>query len=442
MTKRLLIILGVFLTALVLTTLVFNNFGGQKRSYSKVTINVQDPWLHNEDVYFYTGSFFAKYDTNSNSISRLSDYLFIQNGIGSVSWLEDSVVFQTSPSSSDRDDVTTAAQQLGAKPYQSHWWKYDFKTKQYQLITLSDADNCDSLTQLSSMLLACVSPQNSGTGSVALRLLNLSSKSSKSVFTTDDDIVNVAADDKSVYFVTSGLNGNQSLHAVGLNSLNEKKLFSSNGQVAYYAYGGQKILVNEVGYAQSKDLHADAVRPKSSKQKLVLLDDGKAVLDKTVKSLPISLFSNDDGEVLFSSLDSSVKRIREGKVETLAKPAKPELARGDFLFSAQSKLFIVTPGGELSSSPPTPRKDNSKYPSSFNTKSDNDKTGNSFVDVESGGSQDVFLYLPNVSSSQQQQAVGDMLAQKGFKPSEFNFTWFVDGVDFHAPISPNAIIIK
>ncbi len=130
------------------------------RDYSEITSNLQNSWLHNESVYFFSGSFFAKYNLENNKISRLSDYLNIKGGISSVSWDADSVVFQTNPRETDRDDVTTIAQQFNEKPFLPHWWQYDFQTKQYQLLDFAGINACSSLVQINDKLLACAMPQS------------------------------------------------------------------------------------------------------------------------------------------------------------------------------------------------------------------------------------------------------------------------------------------
>jgi hypothetical protein len=416
--------------------------GVEKRSFSKVTVNLQNSWLNSDDVYYYTGSFFAKYNTGTGSIERLSDYLFIKDGISSVSWSPDAVVFQTNPTDGTRDDVTTAAQQLGVRPYQPHWWKYDFQTKQYQLLALPGIDNCGSLVQISSGLLACLAPQTSGNGIRAIKTFDLASKSSRNIFSTDDGVSSISSDGQNLYFIVSSLSGAQSLHSVNLSSASNKELFSSKNQLAYYAYGGGKVLVDESSARTGKieDSHEGALPAAAAKQKVILLENGEKTFDKTVKLPPVTFYSDPAGDMLLSSLDGSISEVSGTGIKTIVGPATPSLAGGDFLFQAHNKLYVINPKNELLSSPATPR--TARYPSDFSTKNDNDKAGNSFIDVASGGVQSAYIFIPNVSSSQQELAIGNMLEQKGFKPSEFNFDWKPDSVGFHAPITPNAVIIK
>jgi hypothetical protein len=443
MSRRRLVILGIILLVLLsVIALGVGNHSAEKRTFGKLTVNVQNPWLGGNDVYYYTGSFFAKYDAQNNSIDRLSDYLFIQSGVSSVNWAPNAVVFQTNPSSGDRDDVTTAAGQLGAKPYQPHWWKYDFQTKQYELIALPGADDCVSITQINSLQLACLAPQASGDSSTVLKIFDLSSGTSTNIFSTDDDVSNITSDGQKVYFLLARLSGSQSLHSAGL-STKPQELYSSNGLLTYYVYGKGRVLINETSnnpkVVSAQDTHES---PTAIKQKLVLVEGSKTTWSKNIKSLPISFFTDSSGDMLFSSLDGSIKSVDAKGIKTVDKPAVPVLGLGDFLFTASHKLYKLSGNGELSSSPAMSRGINKKYPSGFSTKNDNDKAGNSFIDVAGGGKQNVYIFVPNIPSSQQELAVGTMLEQKGFKPSEFNFAWKVDSVGFQAPISPNAIVIK
>jgi hypothetical protein len=442
-----LVVLTSGVVLLALAWVVISHFNKPQRHFSEVTENLQSSWLHDGQLYYYTGSFFAKYDTSTGSISRLSDYLIIQNGISLPNWTPDAVVFQTNPASGDRDDVTTAAQQLGAKQYQSHWWRYDFQTKQYQLIALPGADTCEEVTQVSSSLLACAAPQSSGSSSMTLKILDLGSGSSRTLFSTDDDISNITSDSRNVYFVVTKLSGVQSLHSVSYSaSPVHKELFSGDGQLTYYSYGEGRILIddasNDTKSAKTGNTAEVSQQPFSAKQKLVLMNGGKTTFTKKIKSLPVSLFSDAAGNALFSSLDGSVSSVSGDGIKVLVKPASPVLKNGDFLFSAGDKLYNLGVNRKLYSSPGTPRGDNSKYPSSFNSVADNDPSGNSFINRLGNGQWNVYMYIPDVSSSQQQLAIGTMLEKKGFKPSEFNFTWVVDGADFNTPVSPNAIIIK
>jgi hypothetical protein len=438
--RRRAIILILALLALAFLAFLFIGEPGKKeRSYSRVTVNLQNPWLHDEDVYYYTGSFFAKYDTGANKIQPLSDYLFIKSGIGSVSWSPDAVIFQTTPGASDRDDITTAAAQLGANPKQTHWWKYDFTARKYELLALPGMDSCTSLTQAGQDRIACLAAQSSGTGSLAVKIYDLDTGSVKTVFSTDDGIDDMVSDGQTLYFIVTNLTNNQSLHSISLSSSDDKELFTSKEQLNYYVYGGGQVLVNETPNKNQKTL-PEAGTVKATKQKLVLLKDGGKTFEKSFKSLPLSLFSNDSGDVLFSSLDGSVKQIAGDSLKTLYKSARPPLQVGDLLFTAHQKLYLIGADGVLSSSPAIPRE--GRYPSSFSSGKDNDPSGNSFIDTPGPGKQDVFLFMPGVASSQQQAAVGKFLEKKGFKPSEFNFNWVVDGADFHSPVTPNAVIVK
>jgi hypothetical protein len=440
--KRLLKILVLLLVVFVAVVLVYGHVNKKEnRTFHRLTTNLQHFWLHGSDVYFYSGSFFAKYNLQTNQVVRLSDYLDIQGGISSVDWGTDAVVFQTNPSANNRDDVTTAASQLGLQPYEPHWWRYSFNDTQYQLLNFSGINDCSSLIQINHSLLACAKPQSSGSQSYQLNLFDVSSLTSKKLANSDDTIGGLATDGKNIFYTVTRLSGKQTLNEVNLSSQKVSELYRGDGTITYRAYTNDTLLINDVPVSNpgQTDSHADETPLIASSQKLVSLNNGGVVFTKNFRSLPIS-FYEDGGRAHISSLDGSIKYVEGNNLKQQFGTAAQPLKQGSFLFSYGGSLYMIGVDGILSS---WPKLNNShKDSSEFNISQDNDPTGNSWIDNESGGVRDAYLFRNDVSSSQQEQQVGANLEARGFWASEFNFNWVVDGADYHTPVAPKAIIIQ
>jgi hypothetical protein len=446
--RKLAALLVLAILAVIFFALGGSFVGNQKedRPLSKVTSNLQLSWLHGNDLYFFTGSFFAKYNLNQNKIERLSDYLDIRSGINSASWSRDSVVFLTSPGDKDRDDVTTAAGQLGEKPYGSHWWKYDFTTRQYQLLEFAGIDKCDAVIQVSSGLLACAASKSGDGSATEVKLFDIQNKNAKTLAYSDDQISNISADGNSVFYIVNGLGGKQTLKAASVSSKENKTLYESGGQLAYYAYPNNEVLVDETQRANpgsEPNVEDETGAPTETSHKLTLFSAAKDVFSKKLKSLPISFYADPAGRVLVSSIDGTIYTVKDSKLQQLSKQSKQQLSQGDFLFKSSGRFYVLGNDYVLSSYPKKEQPAGYRAPESFDITKDNDPSGNSTIDEPGeSGTRDAYLFLENVGSSEQELAVGNNLESRGFRPSEFRFKWIVDGVDFNAPIRPKAVIIR
>lgn len=413
------------------------------RTYDTLTSNIQNSWVHDRQVYYYTGSFFARYDIASDNIDQLSSYLFIQNGITYPSWSSDSVVFRTNPRPTDRDDVTTAASQLGIKPATPHWWRYSFTTKQYQLLNFSDIDSCSSVTQLTDDELVCQTDKASDSGASKLSILTISTRSAQDIATTDDTISSITTKGNNVYFVITSLGGTQTLYTATDSSLSKKALYKATGDLSYYAYQDGSVLIRDTPKVAATNSDSDTAKTVvPAKQKVTLLKNGAAVTTKTFNVLPLSFYETGDQKPAMSSLDGTIWQVGDQGFNKLFKAIKTPFESGDLLFNIDSAgSYVLRDTGVLAASPRTHSPDY-RQPSSFDIKEDNDPSGNWLIDAGTGGRRNAFLYLNSTSSSAQEQAVGDYLAKRGFRPSEFNLVWIVDGFEFSAPITPNAILVN
>lgn len=435
--KQLLVLL---LVALGVAGLILFFRGHQKttRSYNRVASNLQHSWLHNSDVYFYSSSFFAKYNLDNHQITRLSDYLYIKNGITSESWSPGSIVFQASSAGADRDDVTTAASQLGGQPLATHWWRYNFQLKQYQLLTFADQAGCSSLSQLSDELLACVEKRSTDNQTYRLLIINPVDKSTKKLASSEDMISGVSSKGDTVYYLTTALGGGQILHSSSLSAPKDTTIYTGEGELAYNI-DSNRIVVNEVISTANDQETRNAATP--SKQRLIVLNGQKIILSKNFRALPGQLYLDTDGAVRYASTDGLILSLAHDNVQQVSKPEQNPANSGGSLFTHNKIFFELRSDATLNASSKFSNESGYRSPAGFDPRKDNDTSGNSWVDLASGNVKTAYLYLGNVASSTQEQSVGDNLQSRGFLPSEFNFQWILDGVDFHAPISPKAVVI-
>ena len=445
--KRLLLSLSTILILLGGAYLAYGYFK-PTREYGDVTSNLQNAYLMDDALYFYNGSFFARYNTAKNTVDRLGDYMFIKNGISNLSWSPDAVVFQSNPQTQDRDDITTAAASLGEKQYNPHWWKYNFNDKQYQLLNFSDIDDCESLVQVNAVELACSKEQSPGSITNDLATYNISSKSSKKILSSDETLSSLSASKDVIYYLETRLSGAQTLKSVSLKSSKSNSLYQGEGQLSYVVGANGSVLINDGGdesiakIADESDSHADEASAKSSSQKIVLIEGGGVVLEKDIKSMPVLVFSNSSGQMMYSSLDGSVNEVTSDGIETLDKAPKNPLETGDRLYKINERLFVVSTNDDLLTSPHDLVGVSRRDPQSFDSVKDNDNNSDWWIDSTDMDNPGGYLYSESTPTSAQQLEIDKWLLQRRFWPSEFSFTWVADGAGFNAPISPRFVIIQ
>ena len=194
MSRRFIVVL-VLLVALVgvATFFIFHRQQKVDRLYSRLTSNVQSAGLINNEMYYFTGSFFAKYNFSERKIIQLSDWLDIKNGVENVSWDANAVVFSSKPSPGTRDDISTASSQLGVDPNTSHWWRYDFGNKQYQLLDFATIDACSALVQMNQEKLFCLQKSGETSTVTDVYMFDVAARSGTKIFTTNNTVDRLSA---------------------------------------------------------------------------------------------------------------------------------------------------------------------------------------------------------------------------------------------------------
>ncbi|MDB5170371.1 MAG: hypothetical protein JWO35_65 [Candidatus Saccharibacteria bacterium] len=444
MTNKRYLLIGLLLLSLF-GLLMYSVYGnrGEARNYSKVAMNLRNTWQDNSDTYFFNGTYFGRYNLLNNQSDQLSDYLYIASGITSVDWSTQSVIFQTNPSETDRDDITTAAKNFNVSQYSPHWWRYDFTTKQYQLLNFAGINNCDSVTHISEALFACVGPKSANDTSSQLSIYNLPLKTATPLTSTDNSITNVSSDGNGIYYIETRLSLKQTLKTVDLSTRKVQPIYKSEGAITYQRFGETTAIIETPVEKLSitEKSHSEEQNEPAYKQKVSVFKGGQPVLQKTIKSLPLGFAPGNTSTSQFFSDNGALWYIRADSIDKVYGKTKDALEAGDKLFNINNKLFLLRNDGELSSTSGL-GKNNYRKPSDFKIDKDNTSTGNSYIDKTQSGTNDAYLFLTDTPVSKQQAEVYKNLAGNGFRPLEFSFKWVVDGADFHAPINPNAVLIQ
>lgn len=97
-----------------------------------VAKNIEQPYFHENEVYFYTGHGFAKYSIGTQNTVTLSDFKVFPKVI-SMSITDKNAVFKTD-STYPADDFYKHLKNLGMATDISYWWVTDFGTGQTSLI--------------------------------------------------------------------------------------------------------------------------------------------------------------------------------------------------------------------------------------------------------------------------------------------------------------------
>lgn len=444
------IIGGLLVVVLAATALIvaLTHNSSVDRQYKYVTQNLQNAAQQGDELSFYSGSFFARYDLINHRFERLSDYLYIDGGINTVGWGSDAVVFQANPSQSTRDDITTAAQQLGVDPYTPHWWRYSFTQKQYQLLDLAGIQSCTQLLPVDNTHLACVQPQAAGNYATQLSVYDTAAKTSKKLVSSQDKISQLSVAGGRVYYIVTDFAGDERVESVATSTPGGQVQYRSKLHIAGYLAGSSnQLLVNEVPRLKEQDKKESAkqgdIGNKAISQKVLLVVGGETKSSVSVEAVTVNLYEDSSTKSLaFGTTSGAVYGVTGGSLKQLQPNAKTALANSDLLFSRGTQIYVLKTDYTLTSSPEIPRPAGKKLEQQFKPFDDNPDSGDSWIDEAKNGQREALIYLNNVPSSQQQLAVGQNLEQKGFIPSEFNLSWVLTGAGFNVPIAPKAVLIR
>ena len=427
--RKYIIVISFLILCAVIVILIIgltNKPGTEERQYHYLSKNLQDNWLSKNEIFFYTGSFFAKYNLDSHKITRLSDYLYIDGGIISPSWNQDSIIFQSSPSSGVVDFLSTSSDKLNYNPNTPHWWKYDFNQKKLFLLSPNKFDNCTSLEEINGEYLCLSEEENNGKN--LLTLYNLP-RNQKNVLVKSGETINgLSIQNNQLYYITSNLKGEQSLHSiVGKRS---EVIYKSSGLIrTFQAKDSSHIaivssdLINDNGKGS-----ADSTRGKLTNQKITLLENKKVIYQETYNKPNSYSYKDVVGAIYISFSDSSIYKADFDKktIKNTFLPSKEAQDNTNYVFSYKNQLFLIDLNNALFSSKKYKKPELYRDEQNFDVNNDNDINALFWIGPSQEGARGVKLHDSSISFNTYAEQLDTLLKNEYFEPSEFNLFWIPD----------------
>ncbi len=420
----------------------------EKTPLSNVSSNVFFPWYHNNDMYYFTGSSFAKYDLTNNKTTRLSNFMYINSELSSVSWTEKSVLFNVPEVKDDMfsqavnqfrphgdDDITSAPISLSSAD--NHWWRYDLTTNELQLLFFSGADECTTI-QENEGYIVCSRPYRGSQLETEIKTYNIATGELNTAFINKSPVYDIDIRNGKLYYISSDLQGVESIHTRSLNAPEkENTVYTSKETIVSFVVtqNDDKLLVQEVKKTKnSSDIHSDHDHSNTStepiSQDLLLLSakDGKKIANTSIES-PMGELGANKNTLYFSSANGvvieSVNDTLE-KSDSINEPPSGLItvfknAQYVYAISNEGTFYTTYQGG-------TPESD-----STFTAMGDD--AGSFYIDNTDDQDQTpVYLYDATKGFIANSETVSQFLISKGFDPNVFNLGWVIDSTANEIPL--------
>lgn len=393
--------------------------------------NVNNYQVVDGDIYYFTGSAFAKIDTKNGSVSRLSDYLLIKSNVGSFKYYSDGVIFKSFRSSDD--DISKIKSDI-SDSRASNWWFYSFKNKRYELINFGDIDNCVDLYKKEDTFV-CISEKNGNSQNRGVLLY----KNNTTINTGISGYIDrLYIDNKFIYYEKTNLDESSGLYRYSPDNHRNSLIYKSRENIIDYLINKDRayVLIDKSNRIENKDTHNTIQK----NQDIVVLSLDNKFSEVKNKSINGSLgeINITNGLVYFINRDGFYVDIDSDKtsIYRIAGAASPE-----DVFLINSRLFLINSSGVLYLSKNNIKKDELyRTPDSFDVEGDNIEGSNIWIEEAGKNKFRVYLYDNKVSFSGNANKVDYILARDYFNPLEFNIDWDLNSSNRSVLVSPSYTI--
>lgn len=409
--------------------------------FSKIHNNIQFPWQNGDSVYFFSGSLFAKYNLADNSVTRLSDYLLINQDIDSIKWSEKSVLFRSKTSTKAYDDLSLSLAGLGASKADMYWWRYDFASKTYQLLQLPGIEDCQDLFPYSETSFVCLPLDTNSQQSKKITLLAAGAAPAE-LYSGDSTIHDGDLAGNTFYFVSKSFSGKDTLSNIDLVSKQKTDIFESKGAIlSYKSNANGTVLAVWKELSQRPDPNAEPHDNQESDHHVALLEKGKVSDDQTISASRLNT-SRIGGDLFIVEAGGAVHQADGGKLKQIIKEDLSQTKDVRYFVKNNSDFYFVTSQNALLSTKDL-APSSLRSLSTFDSEADNDPDSGLFINTpDENGKTLVQFYDASRPFSEQALVVEKILKEDFFEPSMFRFVWSLNSTSNEVPVAPKASVLK
>jgi hypothetical protein len=438
MRQRVILVFGVFLLLVIAMFFLTKHTPVQQipEPFYKDASSLQQPTIIGNQAYYFTGSSFAKLDLASGQTHRLSDYFYSQGAVNVSSWTDHSVLFSTS-GTSDSDTFGQVILRAGHanSSNSSYWWRYDFQTRQLQLLDFRGAQDCASFSEVGQSLV-CLMPHSGSTHSYDFYGYSLDSHTWQKIRSVSQTVSSPSSVGNDLFYVTTDLSGRQSLWSLDVASANNTLVYSS-GRVFSYTADSSRVLLDEAPLPDAGSAGNAAISTGGAKvsQKLLLISTAGKVLKQVGLSGGTGQFMKTSGSLSYTLKDGNIFIAANGKNSIKQYLIdQPNIASAwqnngnTYFFDTKSNLMSTKKLSSL------------KGPDSF-IEVYNVEPNTFYINVVNGGQNTVYLNDSSKPFVANADGVAVWLNSIGFDPNQFSFGWQLLNVADESAITSNSAIL-
>lgn len=385
-------------------------------TFGRIAANIKQPELIGKDMYFFTGSAFAKINMVNGQSTALSSYFNSQAEVLVNSWSKDGVIFTTSGASDD-DLFGQVLGQKGLKSGDPHWWRYDFAKQSLQLINFEGVSTCVNIVQVDDSLF-CFAPINASVHDFAIYKYGLEDGGLSKVQDIGGPIGSVRVQSGLIYFSSANLDTSQTIISYNPSSNRLTNIYASKSRLQF-SVNSFSIMVNELPLLnktpsanRSEDSSEDST---PTKQTLKLLSvQGSVMKSEKVKAAvgrPTSSITN-----LVSAPSTGNFYVAGVGAITEYETVGDDVAS---LWTLGNYFYYVDSNNNLYSNKNIPTKmSGDSFDQSLNT-----APNKFYVSEESNGQNATYLNDSSQDFNGNASTMAAWLRTKDYDPSQFNFDW-------------------
>lgn len=405
--------------------------------YQTLHPNMQNAKQDGDSVYFYTGSYFAKYDLKTKATQRISDFLLIAEPIDHLVWQKDSVIFRSGLPSKAYDDLSISIGNLSSPKSQNYWWRYDLINKKYELLETASTNNCLELLPYHDSLLCASADLNLQTAASVLQIF--SDGQTKKLYSGSDPIRKLSVNGDAIYLISRAVSGKESIKKIVAN--NTSDAYQSKGIVQDYGVISNDKLLVAWSPKQPQQDSSDPEHEGTKTEYNLVLTDGKKDLSKTKIQGSRLSFSGSGDQTGIVTEKGDIYTLNKDKLKQLKQGSRTEADISGVLISGDSTYYTTVSSKLLTQS--SQQVNNQRSINQFDIDGDNDPNARYAIDrPDEDGTTLVKLYDGSQTFSQQAPLIEKTLQEDMFDPSMFKFSWSLNSSSQTVPVIPNAILVK